>query len=538
MCSTQKVNGNCQLTFDRLDPVTLPTIQLRPNARISVSLTRSLPYELITLDPQSFQLIAPADQVQGLASAILPSFKGVGTPTQTPVPGAFGILAADSNDVQTVKNDLVNLSKLIDNPFPALSTFITNVQGVYAQLDEAVAPLPRPLDDHDNPLRVSNLPKGTPTPWSTSYPSWRSLVLCELSASECSSESIPVFKDLMATGITLQTMLTPPATPPQAPPPLKFDSATFDALVATTKVDIAKLKPSDNPNQYTTALAELQSRETSLLPLVPVYAAAWLPGVTAVNKDLQTYFVNIKETVASAPGSATQFLGFINDPRHLSNNTGTATKFLGRQVTYAVNAVNQIAVMTTAVPTSSQKSSIVTITVLYADPIFEVSTGAILSTLPDRTFANQTLVTGNSGNLQTTGNVIISQSIIRPIVLPYAAGNWRIGHDFLMPDRHRGAVYATTALAFNGYNTTAEYAAGPSLSWRMLMFSPLVHFGHDIRLTQGETVNQVVCTTVPSQTNTCVGTPPPPSSTTFWKASFAFGIGVRVPTSFGTTTGR
>jgi hypothetical protein len=167
---------------------------------------------------------------------------------------------------------------------------------------------------------------------------------------------------------------------------LKFDSATFDALAAKTQSDIAKLKPSDTPGQYTTP----------------------------------------------------------------------STRFLGRQVTYSVNAVNQIAVLTTAVPTSGQKSSVATITVLYVDPIFEVSTGALLSTMPNRTFANQTLVTGNSGGLQTTGNVVISQSIIRPIVLPYAAANWRIGHDFLMPDKHRGAVYFTTAVAFNAYNTTAE----------------------------------------------------------------------------------
>jgi hypothetical protein len=297
------------------------------------------------------------------------------------------------------------------------------------------------------------------------------------------------------------------------------------------------LKPDDHPEKYAAMLADLQAREVLLVKAVPAYAAAWLPGITAINKDLQTYFINIKETAGAGAKDLLE-LGYIDDPRRLSDHVQSSTRFLGRLVTYSVNSVNQIGVTTTAVATTAQRTSIATLTVLYADPIFEVSTGVLFSTLPNRTFANQTLVNVMPGTVPTTGDIIITQSIIRPIVLPYVAANWRLGHNFLIEGR-RSAVYFTTAVGFNAYNTTAEYAVGPSLSWRMIMLSPLFHIGHDIHLTQGETVGQVWCNSSASagSPTACTGAPPAPSSKTYWRGAFAFGVGIRVPTSFGTTAG-
>lgn len=318
---------------------------------------------------------------------------------------------------------------------------------------------------------------------------------------------------------------------------MKFDKATSDALASTVDNEIKALLPGDQPEIYAAELVKLQAREVSLIAATPAYAAAWLPGVTAINKDLQTYFVNLKET-ASATYINNVEVGYIDDPHRLSLQVANITRLLGRPVTYSINAVNQIAVMTTAVPTTAQKTSVATITVLYGDPIFEVSTGAILSFLPNRTFANQTLVNTNTSGIPATGNIIITQSLIRPIVIPYVGANFRLGHDFLV-GRRRSAVYFTTAVGFNGYNTTAEYAVGPSFSWRMIMLSPLFHIGHDVHLTQGETVGEVWCNTAaaPGSPTACSGAPPAPSSKSFWRGSFALGIGIRVPTSFGTTTG-
>jgi hypothetical protein len=539
-CSTQKVNGNCALVFDRLNPVSLPTIQMRPDARISISVVGPLPYEALSLDPQSFQGVTPSDQTQGFVSALMPSLKGVS------VPKVSALEVEGSEDVKKVKSDLAVLESSLNKPFPAIQIFITNAQGFYAQVQEAVAPLPRPRVDGDNPVRTTVIPPGTPYPWSESYPKWVTLLLCELSAAECTEAVRATFKDLMTSGTNVQTLVTPtpatPATPttpasPAGPPPLQFDTSTFDSNVLQTEKDIKKLNPEDQ-KKYSAELDALKKREALLIKEIPIYAAAWLPGITAINKDLQTYFVNVKETAGRSPANDPQDLGFIDDPRYLSRNNRASTKFLGRLVTYSINSINQISVMTTAVPTTAQKTSIATITVLYADPKFEVSTGFLLSWLPNRTFANQTLVNTNTGGTPSTGNIIITQSIIRPIVLPYVGANFRLWHDFTIGQR-RAAVYWTTAVAFNGYNTTAEYAVGPSFSWRMIMVSPLFHIGHDTHLTQGETVGQVWCNTSAAvgSATACAGSPPAPSSKTFWRGAFALGIGIRIPTSFGTTPG-
>jgi hypothetical protein len=538
-CSTQKVNGNCILVFDRLDPVSLPTIQMRQDARITVRVIQPLPYETLTLDPTSLQGVAPSDQSQGLVTALVASLKGVATPV-TPLQPNLAARASGNQGVAKVEDELKSLESYLDDPFPVVQTFITNLSGFYAQIQEAVAPLPRPLDNAGHLIRAAAMPTGTPVPW-VDYPGWRTLLVCELSTADCPQGMAQNVMNLVYSGYQVQILLTPVAPPPPstAPPaaPLRFDNATFDALAITTDNDIQALLSSDDRQKYGAVLANLRTRETALIAAIQAYASAWLPGVTAVNKDLQSYFVNLKET-ASAAAAHEQEVGHIDDPHHLSPAAAAATHQLGRVVAYSVNAVNQIGTMTTSVPTTAQKTAIVTISVLYADPIFEVSTGALFSLLPNRTFANQTLVNTNTGGIPATGDIIIAQSLTRPIVLPYVAANFRLGHDFLVASR-RSAAYFTTAVSFNSYNTTAEYAVGPSFSWRMIMLSPLMHIGHDMHLTQGETVGEIWCNTgaTAGSPTACIGAPPPPSSKYFWRVAFALGIGIRVPTSFGTITG-
>jgi hypothetical protein len=82
-CSMQKVNSDCELRFNRLDIVTPPTIQMRPDARVKVVVYDPLMYETLSLDPTTFQGISPSDQTQAFLTALLPSLKGVSAPTTT-----------------------------------------------------------------------------------------------------------------------------------------------------------------------------------------------------------------------------------------------------------------------------------------------------------------------------------------------------------------------------------------------------------------------------------------------------------------------
>jgi hypothetical protein len=211
---------------------------------------------------------------------------------------------------------------------------------------------------------------------------------------------------------------------------------------------------------------------------------------------------------------------------------------------YAIDTVNEVGMSATSVTTVAQKKSILAITVIYADPIFEVSTGAIISTLPNRSFANQTTASQNMpGSSPTLGDVVITQVVSKPTVVLFAGANWRLGHDFSWADHRRGAFYLTGTVGLNVNNTAAEFGVGPTVSWRSVMFSVLYDWGHDVRLTQGEYVGMIWCNqTAANSSGTipkCSGQPPSPSTEKYWRGAVAFGISVRIPSVFngGGSTG-
>jgi hypothetical protein len=208
---------------------------------------------------------------------------------------------------------------------------------------------------------------------------------------------------------------------------------------------------------------------------------------------MQTLEANIM--ILPPTGGTATFVGTIPDPVSTDPTDKSLAPYhlLGRQAVYTLNAQNQIANSLLQLPAATQKQAVLTITVLFADPKFEVSTGAFFSWMPNRTFANYTQVSVISG-VPTPGNVIINETTSTPPeIIPYAAANYRLGSDFRSFGGRRSAVYGTLAVGFNPYNTTVEYAAGFSFSWRFLMLSPLFHIGQSIHLTQGEAPNQVWC---------------------------------------------
>lgn len=556
LCSTEKVNKDCVLLIERKYPIAGPTIQMRPGATVTVQLSHPMPFETLSLDFQGAQAVSGTDQLQALISGILPSLKAVSTahylqpiPKTPPTcePNEAGQVVQSSCS-EAVENDLAKLADQLDNPFPLIKSFIAHSLILDAQLKEITSPIPRPGRGNGEGIVRSKLVTEafTPDPWGTGYYKWRRLILCELVESECPTPAgsipTPAFKGLLSDAAALQQKLAPPPSPANAEPgegSLTFDDLEFKRNVASTRKDIARLstEKQDKPNA---TLDEIEKRKLIVEREVQLYAETWPTAISAVQKDLQTYFANIRETPSSDEASTLadpEILGQIYDPRsRIQSASGPKTASLfARQVVFSINAVNQVAILLTSVPTSTQKTAIATVTVLYADPIFEVSTGALFSSLPNRTFSNQTQVSTDSSGNPTTGNIVIKRANIVPVVIPFVAGNVRLFHDFTPWHYRRSAVYFTGAVGFNAYNTTAEYASGLSFSWRSVMISPLAHFGHDVHLTQGEFEGQTWCSTAPASTNPtnpCVGTPPAPSTKTYWTESFAIGISIRVPSVF------
>lgn len=515
-CSTEKVNDDCTITIDRSYPVATPTIQMRPGKTANVRVLNPLPFEVLSLDIQSGQALAGTDQVAGFLNAALPNLKGLLFQQQI-----TGLVAPAPNPNLTTLQQIQDLQTELDIDVASAQAFTNKAATVYNQLNEAIGPLPPQILPNGPRPQTSNVqPSSFPRPWvSSEFGAWQSLMLCEM-VGDCATP-LPGGPDpcagdakVLLCGSYLVTKLSS----------CSLDKPD-DKLVACRVLGLeSNLLPAERQN-YASQLAKLDST----VALLTTASGA----IANIDKDLAVYAFNIKNATVITPSSP---IGLITDPRGNQRNAQLPT-FFGRQVVLSLNALNEISAPSTSVTTAAQKKSIVSITVVFANPKFEVSTGVIISTLPNRSFANQTIVTQNpNGSSPTLGNVVITQSKSIPTVVLFAGGNYRIGHDFLWPDKRRGAFYLTGTVGLNVNNTNAEFGVGPSLSWRSVMFSILYDWGHDVRLTQGEFVGMIWCNQSAASPDgkipKCSGNPPSPSTEKYWKGAVAFGIAVRIPTLF------
>lgn len=495
------------------------------------------------------------------------------TAAKKAVADSLGAGKADSDGTKT--DDAASESK---KALAVKVALLDEVTAIYWQLNQILSPVPRPLTSpdaappanagrpkspKDAPQPVScpitppshSLPKaaaGTPSPWDC-YPDWRTWMVCEL-ASECSAFDPagttpgPKFQNVLGEVALLQGRLASGATPP--PNPI-FDQKGFDQAAGYAHSDIEALPCTKDPDdtnvdktvvekhvqecktkkEYEDALNEILLKENHLVTQLSV-----LSGVlTSVQKDFLTYYSNINLTggtlLATKTGGAVPepdgSVGLIFDPSD-GTKQSVYPRFLGRNVTWSVNVVNQIATLRTSVTTTASKTSIATITVIYANPHFEASAGAIFSFVHNRTFTNVT---------QSSGAIDVQETGARPEVIPFVAGNYRL-REFEVPvDHRRGAVYATAYVGLNPYTTLPEFGGGPTVSWRSFMLSAFYERAHDTHLIMGETLGPICGATATSTPPACTTTPPAPTASPYWTNGFGIGISIRVPTTFAPGTG-
>jgi len=507
-CSTESANPDCTLAIDRLYPVTPPTIQMKRGATMTVKVSNPLPFETITLDLQSAQAVQGSDQVAALIPQILTQLKPFiasqsvqkaltpKAPAQNP-----GSNTTFWADYQTVSNNL-------DKAEGDLTQTLQAAVAVYAEIQKAVGT--PPTTKKASGVASSAATNAPPDIW-TDFGGWRKWMLCALNGDDCqTTKTTQVQQNTVGQALSLTKEL---ATCTDKPPAIS--SSSLDCQFAALTTEFGALSTGDRAI-YGQLFTALQQSYMSLQN-----AVLNASSISNMGKDLASYYVSIKELGVSA--SNDPFVaGAIGDPSKKQYAQ------LGRVVQFNLNGVNLISNAEASVPAASAKKVVVTINVLFSDPVFEASAGTFFSWLPNRSFANQISVT-QSGNQSVAGTMYtINQTTSKPTAVPFVAGNWRLGSSFQFLGR-RGAVYATAAVGINPNTTTTEFAVGPSLSWRMLMVSAFWHFGRDLRLTQGEQVGQTWAGS---------GTPPTPSTQRYWKGSFAIGISIRVPTTFGSTSSK
>jgi hypothetical protein len=575
-CSTEKVNGNCFVNIDRRYPISMPTFQMHRGGHITVYVFHPFAFESLTLDPGAAQAFEATDQVAGLLNALSPTLgKNVtfGTTENALAAGtsqhylaAMDKLRIDLaerpsqvDDVQLaheILDQIGQLNKLLDQALAPVVTYFGDTKKIYAQVREIELAAPRPSANLKNTiLRLSGVPADTPEPWEH-YTEWRTYMMKKLTEQgnettallahlpgPCQKEGEPVSPGPWAP--TARTCKPVNAATMPSGDPLKIPPA-YDDLHKKLQDNLGKLhdgRPdAETYNKIVAFKAELEARYGRVSDAITT-AIDLLPAlITKISTDMQGAYTNI--VLARDPVQSPVLVGVIPPPNSLhypnreEKRVLTPFKALGPQITFTVNAQNEIANSLFGLPSASQKQAVATITALFANPHFEVSAGAFFSWLPNPTFSNKTDVAITNGVPAPVNVKIDMTKTVGPLIIPFTAANYRISREYDWIGGRRSAFYATLGIGLNPYNTQVEYASGFSFSWRYLMFSPLYHLGHGIHLTQGEQVGQIWCQYGAAAGSTpppCAGSPPSPSTTNFWRGAFALGISVRVPTTYSAT---
>jgi hypothetical protein len=72
-CSYSAINDNCELSINRLDPVTPPTIYVHRGCYVRVNVTNPSTLEMLTLDWKSSTTVVPPDVFQTIFTALSPN---------------------------------------------------------------------------------------------------------------------------------------------------------------------------------------------------------------------------------------------------------------------------------------------------------------------------------------------------------------------------------------------------------------------------------------------------------------------------------
>jgi hypothetical protein len=518
-CSLQKVNGSCTVAIDRFYPVTNPTIQARRGATITVEVVNPLAFEVLSLDAQGVQSVAQSDQVASFISAAIPNLKTF-LATVHATTSQLSPQGQSSRD-QNVEDELARLQKMLSEARGRLEAFGNNANIVFAQIQETQLPLPRPRDQNGKPTRDSLVAvRNTPDPLND-IDNWKATLLCEILA-HCAS-GVATFRGVVDSALVLAASINRISLLPPTGDVL-LDTTAFTAWAGKTRQDIGQLSQ-DAQAQYTPVLDEVVSNEHVLVASLPDLS----PSLASARKDLVAVGAHIEALPDKQHVPARRTVGAFTSPRASVSCVAGVTAC---QATFTVNSINQIIAPTasSALPT---KKTLTNVVVLFAQPVFELSIGALFSSAPIRAFANQTAVKIKDGT-PVPDDIVIGETTSNPTVVPFVAANWRLTDEGLLFG-YRTAGYFTLAVGANPSNSTTEFASGFSWALRGVMVSLLYHLGHDIKLTQGEQKAQIWCnaTAAHDAVAKCGGSPPAPSTEKFWKSFLAFGVSIRAPAVFG-----
>jgi hypothetical protein len=187
------------------------------------------------------------------------------------------------------------------------------------------------------------------------------------------------------------------------------------------------------------------------------------------------------------------------------------TAAANHKMTIKLNSQEQIGNTTTA---------LATVVVTWQQTNWSLSTGVVLSTLKNRTFANSPIYNANGiPETDGSGKVLTQVTVAKTypgIISPVFLVNYRL-HNF-QADQGRIAFLFSGGLGLNAFTKSADFASGPSLQWGSLVFSTVLHYGRQTELTSGVHVGDQLGTS-----------PPAVPTVNAYKPAFGIGLTYRLP---------
>jgi hypothetical protein len=519
-CSLVKTNRSCTYTLDRSLPLTPPTLQMYSGQTITIAIKNGYSFERYSLDLSAGSVNPAPDIGSNIFTALQPSLKNVGEihesfermmlyavpDVKCDVTTATADSALPATDDDSIKAKRKSIMGLVSACLAELDSEQVDTTLVYHQIQAAIWPDSRSIKPASGVTEI-----GLPPVAGTGDVLWETAIACELFGKRA-------FVD--GNNDPLKNAAGDPVMDSDGNPivckmklPLRADlyqriaeeSSTISSILAAFKF------PAGAPSVGAVAGA----------PAVPtIDAGSWAAlqllsdsktTLDAARTDLSSFGFRIVSLIKNPVPVATQ-IGII--PKVKSTST------LIPSVTYNVNVLNLILTPDTTTD-SSKKKSVVAITAVYGDAKWEVSAGTFFSSLASRSFTADPQFT--LGNPDVVTDKKVKQSILRPTVVPFAAVSRRLSNDWTKP-RWRTNIFWTGAVGVNTNTVSTDFATGPSISYRLLMFSGFWHIGHDTRLTQGVKVGDSLGAgfngSLPTET--------------YWRFdSFALGISIRVPSLTG-----
>ena len=461
-CTSVTVNGPCEITIDREHAVSPLPVRMQSGATATIRVTKRPLEQIVT---QETTVETPSvDALAAIFAAFLPGLKAGVALERSAASGEPG--AASSAPNRRARSLTTDDGRKVQQQLEDITSAQRDANERFVVFERYTRSLGRALQQ----LQAEKAGK-----WEVArLREFRSGFVCAVRG-----------PDVGHTGASCDTGFLPAAT--------VLPLGTLKALDA--RVDAV-----------TRAYANLQSADQRELSDAFNDVAAgqeWLSGRAKSLAAAQSALVAVAAVLdAMDPGKMTEDETF-------SLATGKTSG--ARTATVKIVAQDLVTKATTP---------LATVVVNWGGSRWELSTGALFSSVVERTFQVSPVIVNGVPKVDADDQPysVITESVTRPTVIPAVLAHFRIAEVAINDGSQRLAFLASVAAGVNPYSGSADFGAGLTFAYRGFVVSPMLHGARQLKLTQGLRVGQEF-----------VGTPPTLTTERYWVGRFAVGISYRIP---------